>query len=101
MMASQSGHLTHSPSGTRLALSGAAIGLRAFLNQAMEGAYKFRVRGAKCGVPGFALSTNPAPRTSHSALSGSRHVVPSPFPHPIDLPDEIVERLVTGFRIEL
>jgi hypothetical protein len=35
MIAPQSGHLTHSPSGTRLALSGAAIGFRAFLNHAI------------------------------------------------------------------
>ena len=35
MMVSHSGHLTHRPSGTRLDVPGATMGLRAFLNQAI------------------------------------------------------------------
>src|SRR5687768_16500358 len=33
------GHFTHSPSGTRLSLLAASIGLRTFLNQAIQGGY--------------------------------------------------------------
>ena len=37
MICAQPGHLTHRPSGTRLALSSAgAIGLRVFLNHAIQ-----------------------------------------------------------------
>ncbi len=39
MSSEQPGHLTYSPSGTRLALSGGAIGFRVFLNQAIAAAY--------------------------------------------------------------
>ena len=36
MICAQEGHLTQSPSGTRLSLSGGSIGLRFFLNQAIR-----------------------------------------------------------------
>jgi hypothetical protein len=40
MICEQPGHLTHKPSGTRLAFVVEAIGVRVFLNQAMGAAYQ-------------------------------------------------------------
>src|SRR4029453_14444648 len=57
MICEQPGHFTHKPSGTRLAFAAVAIGLRAFLNQAIGGAYQTHVglrpppRLVACGAP--------------------------------------------------
>src|SRR4029453_192549 len=39
MICPQDGHFTHRPSGTRLCLSGGSMGLRGFLNQAIDEFY--------------------------------------------------------------
>src|SRR5712691_2819358 len=56
MICEQPGHLIHSPSGTRLAFASVgAIGVRAFLNQAMKG--QLIKKGAAAGPWSFGLGS--------------------------------------------
>src|SRR5204863_8114280 len=97
----QSGHLTQSPSGTRLGFStaGAVIGLRVFLNQAILGSL------TDCRMAEFrdcrkerAMRQLCRPAVSRSR---SRHVVPRARPHRAKLLDQIVDGFVAGIGIEL
>src|SRR5689334_3739135 len=90
MACEQPGHLTQRPSGTRLADAfDGAIGLRAFLNQAIRAtAYHFGLRISDCGL-------------RISRLFRPRDVVARARAHAADLLDEIVKRLVARLRIEL
>src|SRR5271163_2370771 len=82
MIWAQPGHLTHKPSGTRLALAvgEAAIGVRVFLNQAIGAAYQKSVNGG---------------------LAGPWHVVAGAGPGAANPLHQVVDRLFTGVGIEL
>src|SRR5262245_43432937 len=76
MICAQPGHLTHSPSGTRLAFSPlAAIGFRVFLNQAMKGSAYHSLR--------------------------PRYVVTRARGHLLNLPDEVVHGILADVPVEL
>src|SRR3954463_12899191 len=77
------GHLTQSPSGTRLSLfAWGSIGFRTFLNHAIFSAYQNV--SAPCDL-----------------LSRPRHVVARPFAHPVQLLHEVVERVIAPRQVEL
>src|ERR1700704_1143672 len=111
MICEQPGHLIHSPSGTRLAFASVgAIGVRAFLNQAMKGQL-IKNRGSRWSfVPWPWFLVRPVtlrsgfsrnPRTQDQGLFRARHVVACSRPHAADLFDQIVERFLAPLRIEL
>src|SRR6186713_3135757 len=83
MACAHSGHLTHSPSGTRLAFSGAAMGFRTRLNHAIS----------------WTDYREPGPWAS--LVSGTGHVIARPARHPLNLPEQIVERRVGPGQIDM
>src|SRR3954471_8880240 len=93
------GHLTQSPSGTRLSLfAWGSIGFRTFLNHAIFRSLSERFcppRPATCLLP-------PAlPPATCPLLSGARHVVARPLAHPVQLLHQVVERVVAPGQVEL
>src|SRR5437667_3012039 len=131
MICEQPGHLIHSPSGTRLAFTSVgAIGVRAFLNQAMKG--QLIKNGAYTGPWSFGLGpwsasptrtkaqgpvtprtkdpkdqgpqgqrTDQGRRTKDHGLFRPWYVITCSRPHAADLFDQIVERFLASLRIEL
>src|SRR5437870_4219111 len=93
MIWAQSGHFTIRPSGTRLGLSWPATGLRPFVRSFFHHAIsaqliKFRPEGGRANR---LIRRRP----------GARDVVLRARSHQANLPDQIVERLVARFRVEL
>src|SRR5687767_7671069 len=67
----QDGHLTHSPSGTRLSLFAASMGLRTFLNQAIGGRVA-RVSSAVCGLQSGGLGAGRGSCSGYELASQTR-----------------------------
>src|SRR4051812_29064778 len=80
MICAQPGHLTHSPSGTRLGFSLPAMGVRVFLNQTITGQLSI---------------------VQAWWSAGPRHVVAGSRAHPAYLTDEVVDRFLAGVDVEL
>src|SRR4051812_38474192 len=94
MISLHDGHLTQSPSGTRLALSAGSIGLRIFLNQAISLSLS-EGQSRQLPTPNF---TTP---DAQGELPGSWHVIPRAAPHRPQLPNQVVERFVSPRQVEL
>src|SRR3954464_2739117 len=84
------GHLTQSPSGTRLSLfAWGSIGFRTFLNHAIFRSLSERF----CPL-------RPVP-CSCDLLPGPGDVVTSPLTHPVQLLHQVIERVIAPRQVEL
>src|SRR6266567_4698764 len=130
MIWAQSGHFTHSPSGTRLGFSFARvrIGLRSFLNQAIFNSQVSTFKSQPASLnsrkslyaslntrsgsnqliravvrigPELSARLSLEPRDLLNRSFRSWHVILRPRSHDSELFDQLFERLVAGARVEL